>query len=198
MIEHISELLANVMLNNKIISKSEYNWKKYGIELFLIQTGCIISSVLFCTLLGRTLECVLLLLFLMPLRSCIGGMHASKFSTCFILSNLTVILFSEVIHYCSHSRSDIPAFISMTIGIICYLFILFNSTSLKYLPKSDQNTDKIKHRKKTIMLTVMIIAVLSLYFRLKSCYISISCGLFVVSCSILAQLFLYKYKQESH
>ena len=64
MIEHISELLANVMLNNKIISKSEYNWKKYGIELFLIQTGCIISSVLFCTLLGRTLECVLLLLFI--------------------------------------------------------------------------------------------------------------------------------------
>lgn len=187
MLENISELLTNLLLNNNIISESDFKWKKYGIQLFLTQIFCFLCSILFCSLIGHTKECVLFLLFLMPIRSCIGGIHARRFSTCFLLSNLIVILGSKIIFWGSHFHFDTLLFAYTIIGITTGLFLWFEKSSLAHLPKSEQNMDSIIRRKKFLLIIFLLISVLSIYTKANSCFMAIICSLLCSTFTIIAQ-----------
>lgn len=200
MIERISESLANLMIDNQIISEEDYAWKKYGIQLFLVQLSCFLFSILLCFLLSRLKECILLLFFLMPLRSCIGGVHASKFSTCFILSNLIVVFGSETIYYCVHFLSESLFFLLLVMGISTSLFLWFENASIVHLPKAEKNRDKIIHRKKILLIVNLVIGIISISTNADNFYTSIICSQFVSTCTVLAQTILSKISRlpENH
>lgn len=121
--QYISQKLTNQLLSLNLISKSEINLYRYGIDVLLSSILNIIT-ILGCSLFFNTIwHGVIFLIFFVPLRITLGGYHASTRLNCFLVSVLLYGLISYLQLLIYYFRLRCIFWISLL--SFCTLYIFF-------------------------------------------------------------------------
>ncbi|MGL6173430.1 MAG: accessory gene regulator B family protein [Cellulosilyticaceae bacterium] len=89
MIRQLAEKTTDVLLNNHIIEKEDYEIYQYGIEMILSNLMNLLTLLILTIILGSYWESVIFLIFLIPIRLYAGGYHANSYLKC----NLVFLIF---------------------------------------------------------------------------------------------------------
>lgn len=79
MLYRLSEHITDLLIENGSIEKQDKSVYKYGIEMVIAIAFNIITVIIIGYAMGMFLECIIFLLFFMPLRSYAGGYHNARF-----------------------------------------------------------------------------------------------------------------------
>lgn len=90
--------LAKKLEAYQIISPEEYDIYYYGLEILLYTTITSLSILLISHVINSVVFGIIYLFITMPLRSTLGGYHASTHMLCFLLSNLLYCSISILIN----------------------------------------------------------------------------------------------------
>lgn len=91
MFTHCARSLTRSLIDNKVIDETDLELYNFGFEMALAITANIITTFLIGLLFHMLLESLLFLAAFIPLRSYVGGFHASNHLRCYWLSVLAVI-----------------------------------------------------------------------------------------------------------
>ena len=86
--------LLDKMLRYKLIPSDKSEVYLYGLQILLNSVWTSLSILIVAILLDSFFIAMLYFLITIPLRMTCGGYHASKYSSCFIISNLTYVMVS--------------------------------------------------------------------------------------------------------
>ncbi len=92
MLNKVSVQLSKFLLYKINGDKQEEGIYTYGFELMISTIGFFVSIIIISTLLSHFVSSLVFLVTFVPLRLFTGGYHATTYSRCFILSNLTYLL----------------------------------------------------------------------------------------------------------
>lgn len=92
MLNKVSVQLSKFLLYKIKGDKQEEDIYTYGFELIISTIGFFVSIVTISTILSDFVSGLVFLVTFVPLRLFTGGYHATTYSRCFILSNLTYLL----------------------------------------------------------------------------------------------------------
>ena len=92
MLRKISLKCSNVFLNSNVIFNNQYDVFVYGLELFISTGLCIISVLGISVWLNMGWLGALFLICFMPIRTLVGGYHASTYGKCFMITNTIAII----------------------------------------------------------------------------------------------------------
>lgn len=85
----IACLISYYLIKNHYIDASQRKVYQYSIQILFEVCICFMTSVIIMIILGMIGEGVLFLLFFVPLRSFLGGLHLKRFASCYIVSTAT-------------------------------------------------------------------------------------------------------------
>lgn len=92
MVEKISGYITDQLIQAEKISQEQRVVYKYGFERILLSGVNLLTTLIIGICMGQVLECIMLQLLFMPLRSHAGGYHAAGRMRCFILSTIITII----------------------------------------------------------------------------------------------------------
>lgn len=114
--------LTNSLVNNGVISESDFELYSFGFEMGFAIVANILTTLVIGLCFRMPLESLVFLAAFIPLRSYIGGFHAANHLRCYILSNIAVIAVLASAHFVTSIYND--AFI-ITTGLVCLVIIFF-------------------------------------------------------------------------
>ena len=117
--ETIADKLTKKLLKNKYIEESMYEIYKYGLMMFLEIMLSFSTSVIICCAMGMIWEGIIFLLFFIPIRSYLGGLHMKNYRSCFFCSAMAIVLILLMVKYIS-----VNVIISIILVTICEVVIL--------------------------------------------------------------------------
>ena len=87
MLNKISNLIVNVLINKKSIEEKDRPIYLYGAMLLLSTLAGILSIIIISLVFFDFITVLVFFIFFIPLRVHAGGYHCKKYSSCFIVSN---------------------------------------------------------------------------------------------------------------
>lgn len=134
MVDRIVTSIIEYQLKLGTIREDDVNTYRYGYTVLIEECINIAMALFFSNLLGKVLECILLLIVLIPLRSFCGGYHAKYSWQCIILSNISILL----ILICS------DLFINYYMSMLIYIMIdIVMAIIIIYFSPMDNNRKKL-------------------------------------------------------
>jgi len=176
--------LTENLIKNQIISESDSEIYRFGFETGFVLLVNVAVTLSFGFILGMPIESIIVLLVLIPLRSCAGGIHASNNIKCIILSTF---LFSIVLIASRFSQSITSIAMILVLGIACSIIILALAPvqdANKPIKKDEARTLK----QRTLKVLLIEIAILSLLlflgFNLAATVLAFTLFLVCISVSV--------------
>lgn len=142
-VDRIIKRITEKLVSEKIIEYEDREVYLYGLRLLATKGFTFVVALIISTLLGTVPVMLCLILFFAPIRRYGGGIHAKKMSTCFVVSEILLILFQIRL---SLGLPKIVLVIEAIIGIIVII---------SYSPQETANKpityyQKIKYKKTCI------------------------------------------------
>lgn len=183
MLNNIATKISNIIIQKCQLSSDLIKIYTYGCEL-LISTGLGMMSVfLISCLLGRPLSGIIFLIVFVSLRLFCGGLHASTYLKCFILSNLIFLS----VYSLSWGLTYVSWFLSVLLLLISFI-VIFAFAPIRNVnhPLSDERYIRNKRISRVLVFTEMIV-ILAIYTIIRNIYfLSIaSTSMFAVSFMML-------------
>ena len=172
--------LTRMLISNDVIAESDFELYNFGFEMSLSITANIITSVIIGILLRMPIESMVFLVAFIPLRSYVGGFHASNHFRCYWLSIFAIIatLFLSRFVLIIYNKMAV-----MLLGIACV------SIMLALMPVQDQNRplddiEIIVYRRRArivlcLEISILIICILMDLEKIASVLICV----FILTCS---------------
>jgi len=110
------------LVNNKVILEEDYEIYRFGIEMGLSMIASILTTLLIGIVFHMLMESILFLFAFIPLRSYVGGFHASDYRKCYWLSTFAVAILLFTVRFVIQIYS---VFYILCIGSVCVLIMLF-------------------------------------------------------------------------
>lgn len=143
MFRYLAENIAFVLIKNKILDIEDRDIYVYGLEAILLNAILLISTFLVSLLFGGMIHYVGFCVFFIPLRVFVGGYHAKKSESCFILSVGMYVISLMV----ANSLPDIyQNEVVMAMTIMSFLILLIWAPVIN--PKHPMADYQIKRNKK--------------------------------------------------
>jgi accessory gene regulator B len=189
----LSDMLINRLIRRNIISDSDSEIYKFGVEQLGFTVINMITIVILGMVFGEVLEGLLFALSFMSLRSVAGGFHASTATRCYLLTTVVIVTVLSVMKF-------------MDLGIEVYGFIYIISGTIIILlsPVESENKplDKIEeivYRRRTwFLLGIQSVCVMIAYYiNADNLVESIILAQFVLSLSLIIGEFLMKNRQNT-
>lgn len=183
MLNNIATKISNIIIQKCQLSSDLIKIYTYGCEL-LISTGLGMMSVfLISCLLERPLSGIIFLIVFVSLRLYCGGLHASTYLRCFILSNLVFLS----VYGLSWGLTYVSWLLSVLLLLISFI-VIFAFTPIRNVnhPLSDERYIRNKRISRVLVFTEMIV-ILAIYTIIRNIYfLSIaSTSMFAVSFMML-------------
>ena len=153
MLNNIATKISNIIIQKCQLSSDLIKIYTYGCEL-LISTGLGMMSVfLISCLLGRPLSGIIFLIVFVSLRLFCGGLHASTYLRCFILSNLIFLS----VYSLSWGLTYVSWFLSVLLLLISFI-VIFAFAPIKNVnhPLSDERYIRNKRISRVLVFTEIV------------------------------------------
>ena len=184
-ITQMSKRISSFFILNKIIKEEDKEVYEYSLELLLSSLFNLGAVILIALFTRRVLEAALFVLGFVPLRSFAGGYHASTHFRCFLILLFTFSLFILVTYFIPNNFI-VPLTIVFTFSSILLVFFL-SPVEDSNKPFSDQEAKKFKKKSRLGILVYSLVTLfISSLFANKIFGLSLVCGVFSVSFSLLA------------
>lgn len=146
MLNKISNLVVNVLINKKSIEEKERPIYLYGAMLLLSTLAGLLSIIVISLIFFDFVTVLFFLIFFIPLRVHAGGYHCKKYSSCFIVSNIlfiAVVLLAKI-SYNSYFFSVYGAVLvsGVTLIMVIWLAPVTNANNRLSLKKKKDNRKK--------------------------------------------------------
>lgn len=99
--ENVSIIITNWLIENAIIDKSNTEIYKYGIQQCFVTIFNLLITFIIGAVFNMIPECILFMLFFIPLRKYAGGFHARTQKRCYVYSAVLIIIVMAFIKYYS-------------------------------------------------------------------------------------------------
>lgn len=169
MINNLSVRIANKLVSNKTISKNDYELYIYGLFMLISQLMYLIITIIFGLIFSCIFESIIFYISFQCIRKFAGGYHASTELKCEILTTLSILVCTAIIHLSLIYNFQtllliISGFASLFIFIMCPI-----DTYEKPLSEKE-----FKYfRKISIIILFAIITIITITFILKFNYLFI-------------------------
>lgn len=189
--EKIWEKLAEYLYRNGFLTEEDKGFFVYGISSAVFLIINILTSICLGLYFNRIMTVIVFLLFYAPLRSYAGGYHCKRRISCFVVSNMFIL---------------VVLFITLYISVSCYflvgllLVIMGSLIVFKFAPLGSDNKpldkEEIKYygKKARVILGIEILTILFL-FRFNWTYFGFvaSLGIFMVATLLFLEWNLSRY-----
>ena len=160
---------------------------EYSLELLLSTLFNLSVVILIAIFTRRILGATLFVLGFVPLRSFAGGYHASTHFRCFLILLFTYSLFILTTYFIPNNFIVPLTFILTSSSVLLVFFLSPVEDSNK--PFSDEEARRFKRKSRLgILVYSLAILIFSLLFTNKIFGLSLVCGVFSVSLSLLASV----------
>lgn len=173
MLCRLSEHLTDLLIEAGSIEKQDKSVYKYGIEMVIAIALNIITVIIIGYAMGMVLECIIFLLFFMPLRSYAGGYHNASFLKCYILSCSIIIGSLLCMKYIQVSVN----YIYMLLIICVPCLYIWKKAPIENKNKPLKEEEIKKNRLKTRILILLYFTISALAYVLESFHIAQSAAL---------------------
>ncbi len=146
----IAENIVGMLLNKKYIEEEEKDFYVFTFESIFIAVINYVTMMIMAALLDKVIECIILVWLLKMLRGNMGGIHMSKWYTCYVVSNIIIMISLLCI--------DI---VNISLVVIMIIIVLCLHIVIRFAPYVNQDNpierDEIKKYKvKSIVYTSII------------------------------------------
>ena len=121
LIESVASRFVGSLVKNQRIAKDKESVYRYSAIIFIESSINIISTLLIGLLFGRFFENICFFLVFKFLRKFSGGLHASKFTTCYavsMISNVAVMMFLNVMDvFSTYLLALVVEFIALLVAV---------------------------------------------------------------------------------
>ena len=123
MFKSSAEKITRILANSGIIAESDYELYSFGFEMGFAQVTFLLTAVFIGLLIHMPIESLIFLVAFTPLRSYVGGFHASSYFRCYWLSALAVIVVLITVRFVLRAYHIA---VILIIGLICaaVMFVL--------------------------------------------------------------------------
>ncbi len=161
MLNKISNLIVNVLINKKSIEEKDRPIYLYGTMLLLSTLAGILSIIIISLIFFDFITVLVFFIFFIPLRVHAGGYHCKNYSSCFIVSNIlfiAVVLLAKI-SYNSYFFSVYGAILisGVTLFMVVLLAPVTNANN-RLSPKK-----KKANRKKSILYATVYFLILLIF-----------------------------------
>lgn len=175
----INKYLIKKMLDYHIIEPEDIEIYTYGLTNGVIIIANIFTTLLFAYFIKKVDTAIIMLLSFIPLRSFSGGIHCKNKITCYIISNITIIILLITQNF----FLKFPIFL-LCIALVSGIYIFFNKISSS--DKRSLDNQEILYysmvKKNIIFILFAVIAVLLFLHKIEYAMI--------IMCSIILVAFL--------
>ncbi|MBE5927774.1 MAG: hypothetical protein E7267_00130 [Lachnospiraceae bacterium] len=161
MFEYIAESLVFVLIKHKKVNIVDRDIYIYGLEVILLNGILMISFLIMSIWFNMLFHFVAFVIFFIPLRIFMGGYHAKRSETCFIISNV-MYLISLVINKSSESWHHNAVVILLSILILITMFV-WSPVKNKNRPLADCQYKRNKII--TFVIVVIDFALLFIFYK---------------------------------
>lgn len=187
MIHYMATKVSEKLQKEKVIDSSMIEIYTYGLELIIATIIDIGTLLILAGITKSYVECLLYLLFLIPIRLCTGGYHASNYLNCnlvFLGIYLVILAVAKIT----------PVFLMVPLGIlfmVMTLLIVFRYAPIEspYNPLSKEEKESCLKKSRTIIAFEFLL-VISAFILLQTytmyiyvcCLTSIAVGICIMIC----------------
>lgn len=175
-LEIIGEKIVSRLVSANIIEDKERKIYMYGLQLLATKITAFLCALMISAFMGTIPVLVFIVVFFAPLRRYGGGVHASRISTCLVVSELLLVL-CQIIYVC-----DIGIIVEI-ICVLCGMFFVF-TLAPQETPNKPLTTDqRVKYRKIVLLaaLAEVVIFFTAAYFAVPIITFSISAAFMLQS-----------------
>ena len=161
MLNKISNIIVNVLINKKSIEEKDRPIYLYGTMLLLSTLAGLLSIIIISLIFFDFFTVLVFFIFFIPLRVHAGGYHCKKYSSCFIVSNIlfiAVVLLAKI-SYINYFFSVYGAILisGVTLFMVVLLAPVTNANN-RLSPKK-----KKSNRKKSIIYATIYFSIILIF-----------------------------------
>lgn len=156
MFRYIAEDIAFLLIKNKIVDIEKRDECVYGAEVLLLNLANILTALIISLLTKSMLHFAAFMLIFVPLRIFIGGFHAKKSESCYLITSAIYALTVLCVKLMPDLYSNIPAII--TFAVLIVPIVLFAPVEHKNNPLTPNE------RRRNRLISIVLTAVDSLIF----------------------------------
>lgn len=156
MFRYIAEDIAFLLIKNKIVDIEKRDECIYGAEVLLLNLSNILTALFISLLTKSMLHFVAFMLIFVPLRIFIGGFHAKKSESCYLITSAIYALTVLCVKLMPDLYSIIPAII--TFAVLIVPIVLFAPVEHKNNPLTPNECRRNR------LISIVLTAVDSLIF----------------------------------
>lgn len=192
---NLSSYIARVLADNGIISKSDEDVCRYGMEVFFASVFDVLAVLVLSVFLHNFLNLVLFFISFLSLRIYAGGYHADTKLRCFLIMVFVYVLFTFVLrytHYRFYFAIEVSAMLITSAMVMSFAPIIHRN-------KSSNDKERCLYRKVSIVvLAVQLLVIVSaMAVDCMSKYVlSFTLGQLAVSLSMMAALVKQKLQRR--
>jgi len=199
MFKYSAEKLTNILIENKVISEEDSDLYSYGFEIGFSIVANILTTILIGLAFKMPLESIAFLMAFIPLRSYIGGFHASNHIRCYWLSVFAVIAVLFAARFVLNIY-NLPVIIG--IGSICAI-IMFILVPVKETnrPLDEVEIRIFRHRARIIICLELFVMLALSFIGLKTivsilfCTFCLTC---ISTCAGVIRNLYFKYSNTDY
>ena len=156
MFQYIAEDIAFLLIKNKTVDIEKRDECVYGAEVLLVNLSNILTALIISIFTKSMLHFVAFMLIFVPLRIFIGGFHAKKSESCYLITSAIYALTVLCVKLMPDLYSNIPAII--TFAVLIVPIVLFAPVEHKNNPLTPNE------RRRNRLISIVLTAVDSLIF----------------------------------
>lgn len=186
--EKASKVLADYIIKKGMVEKKDREVYEYGFTIALESSLFVLVCMIASLYLHMTVEGVLFFVIFVPLRSYAGGLHLSKFYSCFALSCLTfwaIMLVAQNVHITMS-----VLFVIVAILEIC-VYLLYPVENINRMVNTGENRHFRKKLEKVLFIH-LVIAIVCVVLNFNR-YIVVIAATYVM---VVITMIIGKYKIE--